>query len=143
VTGDGQDWVTVGVHEDGVPEAVLRAGFEEASSRHSPLRVVHAWRLDTGYDDIIVRRVDGEWERRLESELRSAVEPVLARYPDVKVEVEVRHQWPAEALVEFAAGSALLVVGRHGHRPALPQRLGSITRSAVQNATCPVMVVPV
>jgi len=141
--GEGHDWVTVGVHEDGVPEAVLRAAFEAASSRQAALRVVHAWRLDAGYDDIVMRRIDADWEHRLEGELRSAVEPLLARHPDVKVEVEVRHQWPAEALVEFASSSALLVVGRHGHRPTLPQRLGSITRSAVQNAACPVMVVPV
>jgi nucleotide-binding universal stress UspA family protein len=142
-SGGDHEWITVGVHEDGLPEAVIRAGFEAASSQHSPLRVVHAWRVDGGYDDIILRRVGSDWEQRVEAEVRTALQPLETEHPDVKVDVEVRHQWPADALVELADSSKLLVVGRHGHRPVLPQRLGSIARSAVQHAPCPVMVVPV
>ena len=57
--------------------------------------------------------------------------------------MRVEHQWPPDALADLAASSALLVVGRHGHHPLMPPRLGSVARTALHRAPCPVMVVPV
>lgn len=140
---DGISWVTVGVHEDGAPESVLRAGFEAAAAHGHRLRLVHAWRLDPVYDDMIVARTGDDWRKRVAEEIRTATEPLTAKYPEVAVEVRVEHQWPPDALADLAETSALLVVGRHSHRPLLPDRIGSVARTALHRATCPVMVVPV
>lgn len=136
-------WVTVGVHEFGGPEQVLAEGFAEADRRGAPLRVVHAWRLDPAYDDIITRRVDPEWHDRLQAELQTAVAPFVERYPDVEVDTVVWHQWPADAVADLAGSSSLVVVGRHGERHLLPHRVGSIARAAITTSSCPVLVVPV
>jgi nucleotide-binding universal stress UspA family protein len=134
--------VTVGVHEDGLPAAVLALAAAEAAARGCTLRVMHAWKLDPVYDDIISARLE-EWQSRLEATLASALEDVRHEHPDVPVEVEVRHDWPADALAELSEASDLVVVGRHTHHLADPRRLGSIARAVLRTATCPVTVVPV
>jgi nucleotide-binding universal stress UspA family protein len=140
--GDEPRWVTVGVHEAGAPDPVLEAAFQAASRRGRPLRLVHAFRYDTVYDDIIRRRVESDWEDRLVAEMMQAAEPFMKRHPDVKVDVLAVHQWPADALADLASSSDLLVVGRHGSPRGLPHRIGSIARTAIATAACPVMVVP-
>ena len=141
--GGEPGWVTVGVHEHGTPDAVLELAFDEARRVGAPLRLVHGWRMDTAYDDIINRRVDPHWADRVEAQMRHAVEPVAAQYPEVKVEVTVLHQWPADAVAELAPGSRLVVVGRHGRQRLLPNRIGSVARTVMATAACPVVVVPV
>ena len=140
---DGITWVTVGVHETGTPQTVLEAAFHAAATYGHRLRLVHAWRMDPVYDDMIVARIGEDWRERVAEEIREATEPLTAKYPDVAVEVRVEHQWAADALADLAASSALLVVGRHGHHPPLPDRLGSVARTVLHRAPCPVMVVPV
>jgi nucleotide-binding universal stress UspA family protein len=134
--------VTVGVHEDGLPAGVLAEAFAEAAARRWSLCVAHAWRLDPVYDDIVVSR-DGAWGARAEAAISSSLAELGAEYPDVTVEVEVRHQWPADALVELSTVSNLLVVGRHHHHAPAPRRIGSIARALLRTAKCPVTVVPV
>ena len=53
--------VVVGVHEDAKPGLVIEAGFAWAATTGASVRVVHAWRLDAAYDDIITARVAQEW----------------------------------------------------------------------------------
>ena len=137
------EWVTVGVHEGGAPVPVLEAAVQEAEVSHAPLRLVHGWHLDTVYDDIVSARIDPEWETRLEGSLMSAARPVLDRHPGVAVDVQALHEWPADALARLAPSSRLLVVGRHTHHTPLPDRLGSVARTAIRTSVCPVMVVPV
>lgn len=142
-TAAGQAWVTVGVHEAGGPEEALEAGFALADERGAPLRLVHAWRSDPVYEDIIMRRVDPGWADRARDEVQRFARPVADRYPGVEVDVLVEHQWPADALVDLAPTSAVLVVGRHGTPLPLPPRLGSVARTVLTKAPCPVVVVPV
>lgn len=138
-----QSWVTVGVHGDGTPEAAVRAGFEAASTYGRPLRLVHSWRLDPVYDDMIVSRVGAEWRATVTEAIEAAAQPLTDKYPDVDVEVRVEHHWAPDTLADLATSSSLLVVGRHGHHPMMPERLGAVARTALHRAPCPVMVVPV
>ncbi|AGP53954.1 hypothetical protein M271_11785 [Streptomyces rapamycinicus NRRL 5491] len=55
---------------------------------------------------------------------------------------EVRLESPARAVVQAAADSDLLMVGRRKHPPALGPRLGAVVQAAVHHASCPVAVVP-
>ena len=47
----------------------------------------------------------------------------------------------ADALAHIADGSAMLVVGAHGHRPMGRTLVGSVIRGCLQHARCPVAVV--
>lgn len=135
--------VSVGVHEDGHPIQVLEVAFAEAASRRSRLYVFHAWRLSPAYDDLALPHGDDEWTHHLEDLLTEQLAPLRERFPGVEVDVEVRYQWPIEALVEIGATSDLLVLGRHSAFAPLLQRIGSLARAAVAHVACPLMVVPV
>lgn len=135
--------VVVGVHERGVPHEVLETGFEWAAATGAPLRVVHGWRLDAGYDDIITARVAGEWREEQKQALGAAVACLRERHPSVPVEVEVRHQWPAEVLVDCSRTASLVVVGRRGPHGWVGEHLGSVARTVLRASESPVMVVPV
>lgn len=63
--------------------------------------------------------------------------------PEVPACVEVRRQWPAQALVELSQSAGLVVVGRHAAHGWLAGHLGSMPRTVLRKARCPVMVVPV
>jgi nucleotide-binding universal stress UspA family protein len=134
--------VVVGVHEGGTPREALAAGLAEAAATGARLRVVHAWRLDTAYDDIITARVAEDWRIEQELALREVVEGLREEHPDVRVHVEVRHQWPAQVLVDLSETAGLVVVGRHGAHGWLPGHLGSVPRTVLREASSPVMVVP-
>ena len=135
------DWITVGVHEKGASPEVLAAAFAAASARGASLRLVHAWRLDPAYDAIVVARIDPSWGERVRAEITEAADAEMQAHPTVKVDVQVLHQWPAEALDQLAETSSLLVVGRHETTMPWP-RIGSIARAAISRSACPVMVVP-
>lgn len=146
-SGDDQSadvtrWVTVGLHDDGGPLTVLEAGFEEAATRGAGLRLLHAWRTDPQYDDIIVSRIDPGWAAAVERDILDAAHPLAEKYPDVVVDVRVRHEWPADALAVQSLSSTLLVLGRHHHSRFTPHGVGSMARTALRTSRCPVMVVP-
>jgi nucleotide-binding universal stress UspA family protein len=132
--------VSVGVHEDGGPTPVLEAAFAESSGHSWSLRLVHAWRLPPGYDDLVA--VDDRWAAHARASIRRGMEPLEAEHPDVQVDVHVRYDFPGDVLASASEDSDLLVVGRHGGHGLVPARLGSIARAMLSHASCPVMVVP-
>lgn len=135
--------VSVGVHEDGHPSQVLEVAFAEAAARRSRLHIFHAWRLSPAYDDLALPHGDDAWSQHTQRVLTQQIAPLQDRYPGVEVDLEVRYQWPIEALVEVGASSDLLVLGRHSAFAPLLQRIGSLARAAVAHVACPLMVVPV
>ena len=141
VTTPGE--VVVGVHEGGAPRAVLEAAFEWADATSAPVRVVHAWRLDAAYDDIITDRVSADWREEQKRALDAATADLREQYPAVAVTLEVRHQWPADVLVDDSRVASLVVLGRHASHPWALERLGSIARTLLREGKSPVMVVPV
>jgi len=132
--------ITVGVRGDGGPREVLEAGFAEASARGCRLAVVHAWRLEAAYDDILAD--EARWKAQDEAHIVPAIDDLRTKYPDVVVRIDVRHHWPADALVHAAKGSEMVIIGRHDGLSVLPGRLGHLTRAVIAHARCPVMVVP-
>ena len=135
--------VVVGVHEGAAPREAVLAGFEWAASTGAALRVIHAWRLDPAYDDIITARVAPEWHAEQVRSLESAIRELRATHPSVPVAVEVRHQWPTEVLVGESRTASLVVVGRHASHGHVGAHLGSTARTVLREARCAVMVVPV
>jgi nucleotide-binding universal stress UspA family protein len=135
-------WVTVGIHENGARREVLTAAFETAADLGARLRVMHAWRIDSMYAELIEQEVDQAWKGRAADNLRSQVESVQVDYPSVEYELEVRHSWAEEALMRAAETSDMLVVGRQGSAAVEPEYLGHLARMLIREAPCPVLVVP-
>lgn len=135
--------VVVGVHEGAAPLEAVLAGFEWAASTGAALRVIHAWRLDPAYDDIITARVAPEWHAEQVRALESAMRELRRAHPSVPVAVEVRHQWPTEVLVGESRTASLVVVGRHASHWRGGAHLGSTARTVLREARSAVMVVPV
>ncbi len=86
---------------------------------------------------------------RVEQFVGEAVNEVVGEdrrcHPAPKVDVVVRGEDPAEALVDVAEqrGAPVVVVGRTGHGAFTRWLLGSVAHGAVVRAPCAVVVVPV
>lgn len=135
--------VTAAVQDPVEAPVVLHAAFEAARARGASLVVLHAWWLAPGFDSVVV---DGtlrtEWTARSRRDLDPVLAPLRSAFPDVEVEVDVRHAPPAEAVLDAAEVSDLLVLGRRHHLLPLRTHLGPVARAALSHATTPVLVTP-
>jgi nucleotide-binding universal stress UspA family protein len=131
--------VTVGVHEDAGPEAVVETAFAEAEAHGWAIRLVYAWNVASAYGDMVAE--EEHWTTEVRDSIGAAADKLRDRHPDVPVTVEVHHEWPADLLTRLSGESELLVVGRHSHHVPLQPRLGSLARSAIVHAECPVLIV--
>jgi nucleotide-binding universal stress UspA family protein len=127
-------------------DGVLAEAFSLAETRGARLRVLHAWQLPGGYDDMIAHHAVNDWDARARDELERAVAPWRAAHPGVDVEVRTVHDQPAHALVRASAEVDELVIVRkaHGMSHGVPAalHLGSTARAVMAHAHCPVRVVP-
>ena len=126
---------------------VLSFAFEEASSRHAGLTVVHAWQEPffdlPGKGAPVPKLIQVE---EFQADQRRWLLEHLAgwqdKYPDLDVRVDVLAQDPAASLVAASTGAELLVTGTHGHGgPHAVRMLGSVTHAVLHHAHCPVAVV--
>lgn len=148
VTGDWEPGrlgaeVVVGVHGDGSPRQAILAGLAWAEAAGTSVRVVHGWRLEPGYEDLVTEDVAREWSRQAERTIEDVVADLRRAHPAVPVSVEVHHEWPTRVLIDLSESASLVVVGRHGVQRLLGERLGSHARTILRGARGPVMVVPV
>lgn len=135
--------VVVGVED---PRHAFRA-VGEACARAAALGtgvvVLHTWQLPAAYEDVIADRVANEvWAERARRELEPLVAEWGEAFPDVPVEVVVRHGQAAHVLVEDSGASAELVLGRPAHGVPGTRHLGATARAVLRGAHCPVRVVP-
>jgi nucleotide-binding universal stress UspA family protein len=135
----GRGVVTVGVHEDGGPADVVETAFAEAALHGWTVHMIYAWRVSSAYGDMVAE--EDHWTAEAQASLAAATDEVRRKYAGVSVTVDVRHDHPADALVKMSTESSLLVVGRHSHHGFLQPRLGSLARTSIAHAECPVMIV--
>jgi nucleotide-binding universal stress UspA family protein len=140
----GTRQVTVGV--DGVDSEegrrLLDHAFTRAAEARAELSIVHAWQLPSGYDDAVVAEPEvEEWRERYLRVLHARLGPLRALHPDVRVSVEIRHLHPAEALIQAAKESDLVVLGRGRLEHPLVEHLGSVARAVMRDADCPTEVI--
>ena len=140
---DDRTLVTVAVQDAGEAGWLLRAGYEQAKARQAKLVVLHAWWLANGYDDVAV---DEAMRRQREARMREALTPAMselaAEFPEVEVALRVQHAPSAEAILDEAKKSALLVLSRRHHLLPLGTHLGPVARATLHHSTCPVLMVP-
>jgi nucleotide-binding universal stress UspA family protein len=136
--------VVVGVDDASRSRALLEAAFEQAQRAGRPLKVVHIREIPRpelfrcavfGHD------LDAE-ERYEWGEMRTAVDAIAARHPDVPVSVELIWGRPVAALMGAAEGASMLVIGARGAGGFRGMVLGSVAMAATQHSPCPVVVVP-
>jgi nucleotide-binding universal stress UspA family protein len=135
--------VVVGVDESEASHDALDLAFREARRRGARLVVLHAWRLPTAYDDISYSRLAvDEWIGEATAEMEKTLAAFREVYPDVEVEISLRHDYAGPALLEATEGADLIVVGRRGHGAPLGIYLGSLARMLIREGKCPVEVAP-
>jgi nucleotide-binding universal stress UspA family protein len=138
---NGPARVVVGFKSAGHAAELFESAFGAAHELSAELYVLHAWKMASGYDDIIASRVnEAVWTREQTEEIRSVVAPWQESYPDVPVSIEVVHESPVRALVEASRAAERLVLVKPLHG-ALIHHLGRTARGALRCAECPIEVV--
>ena len=138
--------VVVGIDGSMAAEAALAFAFDEASHHGWSLVAVHAWDVPA-YDLLIVPNgpVPIPLTDVADDEIRMTAE-VLAGfrddYPDVDVQEQLVRGPAVASLVSASKDAAMVVVGTHGHGPAMGALLGSVSNGLLHKATVPVVVVP-
>ncbi|UQA90955.1 universal stress protein [Streptomyces halobius] len=134
-SGEGSGPVVVGVDGSAASAAAVAFAFEEADLWGVPLRAVQ-----------VRRPSHGEWPEHAGQSLSDASVVLFGwheKYPEVHVEREVlMGGQPSAKLAGAATGARCLVVGARGHGGFRGMILGSTSRTLVQLAPCPLMVVP-
>lgn len=137
--------VVVAVKDCASSAGLLTQALKHAADRSAELVVLHAWQLDTVYDDMTVAHLDmSDWESAARRALEEALGRARLHVPhssDVKVRIEVRHGQPAREITEETRKADLVVIGRRRHTFPLG-RLGSTGRAVIRESRCPVEVQP-
>lgn len=138
--------VVVGIDGSPAAESALRFAFDEASRRGWSVHAVHAWDVPA-YDLLIVPTgpVPVPLRDVADDEVRLTAEALAGfrdDYPDVDVVEQLVRAPAVTALLDAAAGAAMIVVGTHGRGPAMGALLGSVSNGVLHRATLPVVVVP-
>ncbi len=143
--------IVVGVDGSEASREALRWAADEARLRSARLVAVHAWSFvpaqpigDPGMLAVPAGDLPGQLDAESEAArlaLDEAVGDALGADPGIDVERKLVEGDAGEALVKEGAGAELLVVGSHGRSGFKAALLGSVSRSVVDHAPCPVVVV--
>jgi nucleotide-binding universal stress UspA family protein len=138
--GPGRGNVAVGVDLDGSSVAALQQAFEIAAETGRPLDVVHASPPHDAFDDATSYLDRFDVLDAHERGLAEMIAGYAEKFPDVTVVRRMMSGSPVGALVEVSTSAAHIVLGSRGRHGA-PALLGSVTRSVLERAHCPVTVV--
>jgi len=152
VVGESVGWshsddVVVGIDGSDEAAAALRWAMREAIARSSKLVVIHAWHCDAKTTPAEYRYSAPNrrtFSERSEALVEKAVESAIAAVgtaPDPVVLVS-SCQPPAQALVDRAGATGLLVVGRRERSGLAGLLLGSVSQRCLHQARGVVVLVP-
>jgi len=138
--------VLVGVAGDAGTDPLVEFAFAEASLRGAPLLAMHVWSVPADSGPAGVHPGADQLESaRAEAEriLTDAVDRWSEKYPEVAVELAVRHSLDVPVALSAASRSAQLAVVGARHQPSETRpALGSVALAMVRRASCPVAVIP-
>lgn len=133
--------VVVGVDGSAAGDRALVFALGIAEGRGVPLTALHCWTRHRP-SDLAVAAVDvGTGVATHERLLREAVDRCVPASTTVELDRQVAGARPGATLVEASRHAALLVVGARGTGGVAGLHLGSVVRSVLHDARCPVAVV--
>jgi len=139
----GTGRIVVGVDGSPSSEEALRWALAQSALTGQPVHAVTSWEFPLDYG--VAPLGDVDWAAASAAVLAETVQKVVGEVgPDGaarRVTQHVDQGHPARALLEEAAGAALLVVGSRGHGGFAGLLLGSVSQHVVAHAPCPVVVV--
>jgi nucleotide-binding universal stress UspA family protein len=134
--------IAVGVKDPEGAHEAYEAALSTARDVRADVVVLHAWRLEGVYDDIIGDRTGTDrWQQRQTELIERELGEVHQRFPDVGVRVYVRHEDPAHALVRVTCGVDRLLLERPEAGGPF-HHLGRVGRAVLRDARCPVVILP-
>jgi nucleotide-binding universal stress UspA family protein len=136
--------VVVGVDGSDLSTEATGYAFEQAFGRGLGLTVLHAWNANAYTSGVALSALVEPWDELVcEQELitSEAIARWTEKYPNVDVQTHVRQGRPADVLVDASKSAELVVVGSRGRGGFRGLLLGSVSRSVLHRARCPVAVV--
>jgi nucleotide-binding universal stress UspA family protein len=133
--------VVVGIDPTASRAAAIDFAFHGASQRGIPITVLSAWTPDTAADIEAIPGPPHIAEAAAGRAVQQTLAPWREEFPTVPVITTLVRADPASALITESSGAALLVVGssRRGHLRGL--LCGSVSRTVLRDAGCPVAIV--
>lgn len=134
--------VLVGLDLTTSGRTALAYAFEAARAASAPLVALCAWELpDMSGASWPVPRTRPAGRIEAGRALADRLAPWRATYPDVRLTPLVQENHPVAALVDNARTAQLLVLGGRTY-PTTGVVTGTVSRSVLKQASCPVAVVP-
>jgi nucleotide-binding universal stress UspA family protein len=133
--------IVVGIDGSECSAQALRWAINEARVSNRSLLLVHVWHWRTDAIASPMSLVGTPDARQAGRRLldRAAMQ---ARRQGVTVSTHLLEGAPPTTLAKAAEGSAMLIVGSHGHRGMTKVLFSSVSRGCIQHARCPVVVIP-
>jgi len=139
--GNDQALVVVGTDGSAAADAAIRYATREARRRAAVLRLAHVC-PDYAPTTPMLPLIRDDFEQVADRILRQGTALAHTLDPDVRVDAVSRTGPTVPTLLELAAGTALLVIGRDHHSRWGSVFTGSATTGVAGRARCPVVSVP-
>ena len=131
--------IVVGVDGSASSKEALGWAVAQARLTGQPVEAVISWEYPTNYAAAEWGGFDGE--ANATQLLQAAVADAVHGEDAARVTQRAVRAQAARALLDAAAGAALLVVGSRGHGGFTGLLLGSVSQQVITHASCPVAVV--
>ena len=140
----GGTHIVLGVADDHSSDSAISFAADEARLSGQPLDAVHAWRLPVPEMDAVSTLVVGpEALDAIHTELLARVTDRLgAEAGEAVIRGILRHGDGGLELDRSLDDASLLVLGTHGHGPAIGALLGSTVQHMLHRGLVPIAVVP-
>jgi nucleotide-binding universal stress UspA family protein len=144
VSGDAPRRVVVGVDGSDLSAQATGYAFAQASGRALGVTVLHVWNANVYTSGVAMSALVEPWHELVteqEQITAEAMAPWTQKFPEVDARTHVVEGRPADVLVDASERAELVVVGSRGRGGFRGLLLGSVSRSVLHRAHCPVAVV--
>jgi nucleotide-binding universal stress UspA family protein len=132
--------IVVAYDEGAQSRSALERAVQLARQHDARLIVVAAYEPEVFAGPAMIAASD--LDQLLRGELRTRVQADVEALNGVAIETRVVPGPAAEVIAEQADGADLIVIGSRGYGPQHSVLVGGVSRKLVDNAPCPVLVVP-
>ena len=139
-----QQHIVLAVDGSRASRKAARWAVEHARATGADLEAVHAWSApDMGTDRVDVALAEpADLDREARRELREVLVGLDERGLVAPIAARVVESETVEALLDACRTADLVVVGRHGLSGRLDYDPAAVSHRLIQEACCPVVVVP-